>query len=141
MQYKHIKNTNTMKKLIFTLLISLFALNVVAQEENTSPRYEVSSSIEIDYVCYRVKLDTQTGKMWLLVYDGDRNYNFTLREQYTINTQILPTKNDQSKPGRYTFCPGNMGEVSCRTILDQVTGNVYYLYKGSSYNTWKLVPF
>ena len=35
MQYKHIKNTNTMKKLIFTLLISFFALNAVAQKDVT----------------------------------------------------------------------------------------------------------
>lgn len=62
-----------MKKLIFTLLISLFVLNVVAQEENTNFRYEVSRGGEIrvddhnNLYNFKVKLDTQTGKMWLLI--------------------------------------------------------------------------
>lgn len=129
-----------MKKFIFTLLISLFALNVVAQEENTNFRYEVSCAAEIrvgdDYKLYnfRVKLDTQTGRMWLLIYDKTR-------KQYSINTQVLPAENDQSKPGRYTFCPYSGGGPSPYFILDKVTGNVYYLLLSNTLNSWKLVPF
>ena len=147
-----------MKKFILTLLISLFALNVVAQEENTNFRYEVSSSYTIDVgdvykdvyksekYDFRVKLDTQTGKMWLLIYERnsnnrDRCFNSTYRKQYSINTQVLPAENDQSKPGRYTFCPGSFGNYSCRFILDKVTGNVYYLLLSNTLNSWKLVPF
>ena len=142
-----------MKKLIFTLLISLFALNVVAQEENTNFRYEVSSVGEIrvgdDYKSekyyFKVKLDTQTGKMWLLIYDEIpyelyRN-NSTYRKQYSINTQVLPAENDQSKPGRYTFCPSQFGGYTYSSILDKVTGNVYYLLTSNTLNSWKLVPF
>lgn len=47
-----------MKKLIFTLLISFFALNAVAQEENASSRYELAVGNGLG-----IKLDTQTGKM------------------------------------------------------------------------------
>lgn len=143
-----------MKKFIFTLLISLFALNVVAQEENTNFRYEVSSTYEINvgdvyksekyYI--RVKLDTKTGKMWLLIYEqspyyDNRCFNSTYRKQYSINTQVLPAENDQSKPGRYTFCPNQFGNYSYRSILDKVTGNVYYLLTSNTLNSWKLVPF
>lgn len=125
-----------MKKLIFTLLISFFALNVVAQEENASPRYELIYQDNEGY-----KLDTQTGKMWLLTLNNENN-NSTSRKQYTINTQILSTANNQSKPGRYTFARAiGFGGPYMRLILDTLTGNIYYLYKGSSYNTWKLVPF
>lgn len=140
-----------MKKFIFTLLISLFALNVVAQEENTNFRYEVSNSAEIrvgdDYKLYnfRVKLDTQTGKMWLLIYDEILSnlyrYNSTYRKQYSINTQVLPAENDQSKPGRYTFCPSLGGGLYPYFILDNVTGNVYFLLRSNTLNSWKLVPF
>lgn len=142
-----------MKKLIFTLLISLFALNVVAQEENTNFRYEVSSSYTIDVdddykrerYNFRVKLDTQTGKMWLLIYEYNYNnkscFNSTYRKQYSINTQVLPAENDQSKPGRYTFCPNSTGGPSPNFILDKVTGNVYYLLTINTLNSWKLVPF
>ena len=155
MQYKHIKNTNTMKKLIFALLISLFALNAVAQKENTNFRYEVSSSGRIgvrnfnkkysDYYDFRVKLDTQTGKMWLLIYDDipDNLYDghSTYRKQYSINTQVLPAENDQSKPGRYTFCLNSAGSPSPYFILDDYTGNVYFLLRSNTLNSWKLVPF
>lgn len=142
-----------MKKFIFTLLISLFALNVVAQEENTNFRYEVSSGNYIDvgdgyklktYV-FRVKLDTQTGKMWLLINDKIPDdlyrYNSTYRKQYSINTQVLPAENDQSKPGRYTFCPNSAGSLYPYFILDNVTGNVYFLLRSNTLNSWKLVPF
>ncbi|MBR3830741.1 MAG: hypothetical protein IKJ52_05770 [Muribaculaceae bacterium] len=142
-----------MKKLIFTLLISLFALNVVAQEEYTNFRYEVSSGdyiyVDDDYkrnrYNFRVKLDTQTGKMWLLIYDKIPvelyRDNSTYRKQYSINTQALPAENDQSKPGRYTFCPNSTGSPSPYFILDNVTGNVYYLLLSNTLNSWKLVPF
>ncbi len=140
-----------MKKLIFTLLISLFALNVVAQEENTNFRYEVSCDAEIrvgdDHKLYnfRVKLDTQTGKMWLLIHNGRPYYLYSdyssYRKQYSINTQVLPAENDQSKPGRYTFCPSTTGSPYPYFILDNVTGNVYYLLTSNTLNSWKLVPF
>ncbi|MBQ3606408.1 MAG: hypothetical protein II990_09175 [Muribaculaceae bacterium] len=123
-----------MKKLIFTLLISLFALNVVAQKENTNFRYEVSVSDYIGSYTYRVKLDTQTGRMWLLIYDKTR-------KQYSINTQVLPANNGQSKPGRYTFCPNSAGAPYGQIILDKVTGNVYHLLTSNTLNSWKLVPF
>ena len=143
-----------MKKFIFTLLISLFALNVVAQEENTNFRYEVSRDDYIDVgdgyklkkYNFRVKLDTQTGKMWLLIYEqspyyDNRCFNSTYRKQYSINTQVLPAENDQSKPGRYTFCPSTTGSPSPYFILDNVTGNVYFLLRSNTLNSWKLVPF
>ena len=144
-----------MKKLIFTLLISLFALNVVAQKENTNFRYEVSSAYRIevrnfnkkydDRYNFRVKLDTQTGKMWLLIYDNIntnlRDGNASYRKQYSINTQVLPTENDQSKPGRYTFCLNSDGSPSPYFILDDYTGNVYFLLRSNTLNSWKLVPF
>ena len=158
MQYKHIKNTITMKKLILTLLILLFALNAVAQKENTNFRYEVSSNDRIgvenfnknyDYYDFRVKLDTQTGKMWLLIYDSyeAEGYNCVddkdsiYRKQYSINTQVLPAENDQSKPGRYTFCTNSDGGPSPYFILDNYTGNVYFLLRSNTLNSWKLVPF
>ena len=125
-----------MKKFIFTLLISLFALNVVAQEENASPRYELIWQDNEGY-----KLDTQTGKMWLLTLSNENN-NSTSRKQYTINTQILSTANNQSKPGRYTFASAlGFGGPFPNVILDKISGKVYYLLKGSTYNNWKLVPF
>ena len=120
-----------MKKLIFTLLISFFALNAVAQKENASPRYELICQGNEGY-----KLDTQTGKMWLLVFKDHKS-----RQQYTINTQILPTENDQSKPGRYTFASTWIGAPEHYIILDKISGKVYYLLRGSTYNNWKLVPF
>ena len=143
-----------MKKLIFTLLISLFALNAVAQEENTNFRYEVSGASGIsvrnkyDDYNFRVKLDTQTGKMWLLIYDDsfERNANLydkdsIYRKQYSINTQVLPAENEQSKPGRYTFCLNSDGSPSPHFILDNYTGNVYFLLRSKTLNSWKLVPF
>ena len=135
MQYKHIKNTITMKKLIFTLLISLFALNAVAQKENASSRYELTVNDNLNNG-KGIKLDTQTGKMWLLVYEGHKS-----RQQYTINTQVLPAENDQSKPGRYTFCLNSAGSPSPYFILDNYTGNVYFLLRSNTLNSWKLVPF
>lgn len=145
-----------MKKLIFTLLISFFALNAVAQKENTNFRYEVSSANTIYvrtsnneyYYNFRVKLDTQTGKMWLLIYDDsfERNANLydkdsIYRKQYSINTQVLPAENEQSKPGRYTFCLNSDGSPSPHFILDNYTGNVYFLLRSKTLNSWKLVPF
>lgn len=124
-----------MKKLIFTLLISLFALNAVAQKENASPRYELIYQDNEGY-----KLDTQTGKMWLLTLSNENN-NSTSRKQYTINTQILSTANNQSKPGRYTFCLNSAGSPSPYFILDDYTGNVYFLLRSNTLNSWKLVPF
>lgn len=127
-----------MKKLIFTLLISFFALNAVAQEENASPRYELIYQDNEGY-----KLDTQTGKMWLLIIadNNDKNGNCISRQQYTIDTQILPSTNDQSIPGRYTFIKHMCVGYSDHLILDKVSGDVYYIHRGDTYSTWKLVPF
>ena len=125
-----------MKKLIFTLLISLFALNAVAQKENASSRYELTVNDNLNNA-KGIKLDTQTGKMWLLVYEGHKS-----RQQYTINTQVLSTEKDQSKPGRYTFASRWLdGGPYYYIILDKISGKVYYLLEGSTYNNWKLVPF
>ena len=128
-----------MKKLIFTLLISLFALNAVAQEENASSRYELA--VWYDRGTEGIKLDTQTGKMWLLIENKDSRDKSISRQQYTINTQVLSTEKDQSKPGRYTFASRESGGLNPFIILDKISGKVYYLLKGSTYNNWKLVPF
>ena len=97
-----------MKKLFLLLLLGIGFLCCYAQStSNVPPRYYVDSNAK--YQLYPtenrwnfIKLDTQTGKMWMVQYTINDPDN---RATFRLNDEPLVLDEDKSPVGRFTLYP------------------------------------
>ena len=115
-----------MKKLFLLLLLGIGFLSCYAQStSNVPPRYYVDSNAK--YQLYPtenrwnfIKLDTQTGKMWMVQYTINDPDN---RATFRLNDESLVLDEDKSPVGRFTLYPTQNHYTFI--LLDQTDGRTW----------------
>ena len=121
---------------IFIILFIFYAITLTAQ----TTIYEPSQSASAKYRLFRttnmwtfLKLETTTGKIWILQYDVSGDYRFTVE----LNTEDLSGGKEKSS-GRFTLYP--TANMYTFILLDQLYGNTWQVQWSFEPETRFIIP-
>ncbi|MEI0486730.1 hypothetical protein [Brachyspira intermedia] len=121
---------------IFIILFIFYAITLNAQ----TTIYEPSQSVSAKYRLFRttnmwtfLKLETTTGKIWILQYDVNGDDRFTVE----LNTEDLSGGKEKS-PGRFTLYP--TANMYTFILLDQLYGNTWQVQWSFEPETRFIIP-
>ena len=131
-----------MKNLVLFLLLSSTSICCYAQStSNIPPRYYVDSYAK--YQLYPtenrwnfIKLDTQTGKMWMVQYTINDPKN---RATFRLNDESLVLDEENSLVGRFTLYPTQNHYTFI--LLDQIDGRTWQVQwstKNEETGIWRI---
>lgn len=115
-----------MKKILTLLLLAVFSIGCLAQSSsNVPPRYYVNPSARYQLFPTEnrwnfIKLDTQTGKMWMVQYSIDKSSE---RFTYKLNEMSLIDSEEIAQAGRFTLYPTQNHYNFI--LLDQIDGRTW----------------
>ena len=115
-----------MKKSIALLMIAILSIGCFAQSSSSiPPRYEINPNARYQLFPTEnrwifIKLDTQTGKMWMVQYSTE-----SPAKMFTVSLNDLSLSPDETKsnPGRFTLYPTQNWYNFL--LLDQVDGRIW----------------
>ena len=131
-----------MKKSITFLLFAILSLACYAQSSsNVPPRYDVNPSAKYQLFPTEnrwnfIKLDTQTGKMWMVQYTINDPEN---RGTFRLNDESLVLDEDKSPIGRFTLYPTQNHYTFI--LLDQTDGRTWQVQwstKSDEKGLWRI---
>ncbi|MEI0551220.1 hypothetical protein R4K89_13040 [Brachyspira intermedia] len=121
---------------IFIILFIFYAITLNAQ----TTIYEPSQSVSAKYRLFRttnmwtfLKLETTTGKIWILQYDVNGDDRFTVE----LNTEDLSGGKEKSH-GRFTLYP--TANMYTFILLDQLYGNTWQVQWSFEPETRFIIP-
>lgn len=115
-----------MKKILTLLLFAIIAIGGFAQSSSSiPPRYDINSSARYQLFPTEnrwifIKLDSQTGKMWMVQYSTESSSKMFTVELNSID--LLPN-GSTPKPGRFTLYPTQNWYIFL--LLDQTDGRTW----------------
>ena len=118
------QNINRMKKLLFLLLLLVVNIHCSAQSQ-VPPRYSVNPNaiyqlFPTENRWIFIKLNTQTGQMWMVQYSTNSS---TDALSCPLNTISLLDGSDEKVNGRYTLYPTQNHYNFI--LLDQINGRTW----------------
>lgn len=127
-----------MKRLVFTLVISLATISVVAQDQtNLNPLVSTDSAVVYRLFSTRntwtfIKLNTRNGQMWQVQWDtGKKRFETPI----SVMSRISP---EGERNGRFFLYPTQ--NIYNFILLDQVDGRVWQVQWSTEVKERMVVP-
>ncbi len=119
-----------MKRLIFSILISLASITTFAQSSSDVPIQNISTDSNVVYRLFAtrnmytfIKLNTRNGQMWQIQWDTNPKYRFE-----TILSSISLANENEEKNGRFFLYPTS--NIYTFILLDQINGKAWQVQWG-----------
>jgi len=119
-----------MKRIAFSIIISLASVTAYAQSTSEAPIQNISTDSNVVYrlfatrnMYFFIKLNTRNGQMWQVQWSTESKYRFE-----TILSDISRVNENEEKNGRFFLYPTT--NIYTFILLDQINGSAWQVQWG-----------